>query len=120
MSIYSLKNQKEFDLVNKCGVKLNSHYFIIIYAQNFFPIKTPTDNPIFLGMKVGRKFSKKAVVRNKAKRITRHLVRDLLNNGLLKGGDKAFIIIPKRHVLSAKFAQLLSNLQNILRKQSSS
>lgn len=35
MIISSLKNQKEFDLVNKYGVKLNGRYFVLVFADNF-------------------------------------------------------------------------------------
>jgi ribonuclease P protein component len=114
MAIYSLKNQKQFDLVNKKGVKLHSPYFIIVYAKDFFAIQNPDPNPTFLGLKVGRKFSKKAVIRNKAKRISRHLIRDLVNNCKCNTNNAAFIIIPKHHFLLTTFAKLAYSLQKTI------
>jgi ribonuclease P protein component len=114
MAVHSLKNQKEFDLVNKHGIKLHSPYFIIIYAKDFLSIQTTDTNPTFLGLKVGRKFSKKAVIRNKVKRITRHLIRNLVNNQKSDTNNTAFIIIPKQLFLSTNFSKLTDNLQQTI------
>lgn len=114
MTIYSLKDQKQFDLVNRHGAKLHSPYFIVVYAKDFFSIQTQGSNPTFLGLKVGRKFCKKAVIRNKAKRITRHLIRNLVNNQQLNTDNSAFIVIPKQRFLSTNFAKLACNLQQTI------
>lgn len=113
MSIHSLKNQKEFDLINKYGAKINGPYFIIICAKNLSRIKHFNSDHTFLGIKVGKKFSKKAVIRNKAKRITRHLIRSLVSNNSDFVKNKGFIIIPKEKLLSANFSKIKLNLQKI-------
>ena len=78
MPIYSLKNQRSFDLVNSCGRKKSGSYFILIIAKNFNLIKADSENPTFLGMKVSKKLSKKAYISNKIKRIIIHLTRIML------------------------------------------
>ena len=103
MLISSLKNQKEFDLVNKLGKKFHSPYFITIIAKNStklfakLNVKGNIDNlckksseilynssnTLLFGMKVGRKLGN-AVIRNKIKRRIRHLVRLLSKESKFK------------------------------------
>ena len=91
MLISSLKNQKEFDLVNKLGKKFHSPYFITIIAKNStklfakLNVKGNIDNlckksseilynssnTLLFGMKVGKKLGN-AVIRNKIKRRIKH------------------------------------------------
>ena len=52
--LYSLRNQKKFDLVNLHGKKVSSPYFMVVIAQNFNLIQTDSQNPTFLGMKVSK------------------------------------------------------------------
>lgn len=113
MTIYSLKNQPEFDLVNKQGKKAYSPYFILVQSKNF-PIP-PLDltNLVFLGMKVGRKIGK-AVVRNKIKRRIRHLVQIISKHPKLQPRRIGIIVIPKKGFEKIDFTILLSEFERIL------
>ena len=106
MSVFSLKNQKEFDFVNKHGSKKHGPYFIIIISQNISSLECPAENTTFLGLKISRKFSKKAVVRNKAKRRIKHLVNTLIQDPTVDINMKALIVIPKIGLEKAKFSIL--------------
>ncbi len=112
MTLVSLKNQKSFDFVNKFGIKKHSYGLILILLPNFSRIVTHNSNPTFLGMKVSRKFSKKAVIRNKVKRRIRHLVRNILRDDSVKTCNTAFIIIPKKDFDQLNFDKINKNFRN--------
>ena len=116
MSIFSLKNQKEFDLVSKHGFKEHGSYLILVLATNFTHIISPALSPTFFGMKVSRKLSKKAVVRNKVKRRIRHLVRHIVKDPAIDTGNTAFIIIPKKGFDKVTFARLASDFYSTFAK----
>ncbi len=106
MPILSLKNQKEFDSVNKHGSKTHGSYFILVVSTKILHDQLTASNPTILGMKVSQKFSKKAVIRNKAKRRIRHLVQLLIKNPDINTDNKTMIIIPKRGFESCNFSKL--------------
>ncbi len=133
MLISSLKNQKEFDLVNKLGKKFHSPYFITIIAKNStklfakLNVKSNIDNlckksseilynssnTLLFGMKVGKKLGN-AVIRNKIKRRIRHLVRLLSKESKFKQNSWAMIVIPRKGFEQIEFATLLSELYKIV------
>ncbi|WP_250311130.1 ribonuclease P protein component [Rickettsia endosymbiont of Oedothorax gibbosus] len=136
MLILSLKNQKEFDLVNKLGKKFYSPYFITVIAKDFTKLLTKlnarnnaggkTTNQtrlckksseilLLFGIKAGRKLGK-AVIRNKIKRRIRHLVRLLSKETQIKPNNWAMIIIPKKGFDQIEFTTLLSELYRIFSK----
>ena len=116
MAIFSLKNQKEFDLVNKYGSKRHGSCFILVLATNFTHIISPTQSPTFFGMKVSRKLSKKAVVRNKVKRRIRHLVRHIVKTPTIDTSNTAFIIIPKKGFDKVSFVKLTADFYSTFAK----
>lgn len=113
MLILSLKNQKEFDIVNKVGKKQHSPYFIAIIAKNFSAIPTTDSNTIFFGMKVGKKLGK-AVTRNKIKRRIRHLIRLISKNQQLENNAIGIIIIPKKGFEKIEFKNLMDSLESLI------
>ncbi|MFU7502147.1 MAG: ribonuclease P protein component [Candidatus Tisiphia sp.] len=133
MLISSLKNQKEFDLVNKLGKKFHSPYFITIIAKNStklfakLNVKSNIDNlckksseilynssnTLLFGMKVGKKLGN-AVIRNKIKRRIRHLVRLLSKESKFKQNSWAIIVIPRKGFEQIEFATLLSEVYKIV------
>jgi len=116
VTLFYLKNQKEFDLANKLGIKKHSYGLILIIASNFSHIVTRSLNPTFLGMKVSRKFSKKAVIRNKAKRRIRHLVKNILLDDPINISNMAFIIIPKKNFDQLSFNKIKQDFRSTLMK----
>lgn len=136
MLILSLKNQKEFDLVNKLGRKFHSPYFITIIAKDFTKLlarsnvrdnidgksasqtqlcKKSSAILLLFGMKAGRKLGN-AVIRNKIKRRIRHLVRLLSKEPQFKQNSWAMIVVPKKGFEQIEFATLLSELYRIVSK----
>ena len=115
MAILSLKNEKEFDLVNKFGSKKHGTYLILVLSTKFSPSateKSDSTGSTFFGMKVSRKFSKKAVIRNKVRRRIRHLVRNLVKDTTLNTQNTATIIIPKKGLDQANFKELTADFRH--------
>ena len=116
MPLYSLRNQKKFDLVNLHGKKVSSPYFMVVIAQNFSLIQSDSQNPTFLGMKVSKKISKKAYIRNKIKRRIRHLTRLMLKECDLNLSKVAIIFIPYKNFDLVEFAKLSLEFNSVLQK----
>lgn len=116
MTVFSLKNQKEFSFVNKHGSKKHGSCFIIILSKNItsLPIQPQLENTTFLGLKISRKFSKKAVVRNKARRRIKHLVNLLVQEGIVNLNQKALIVIPKIGLEKVKFSILKRDFEKTI------
>jgi len=87
---------------------------MLIVARNFTSFEAPSDNSTFLGMKVSKKLSKKACVRNKIKRRIRHLMRLMLSNNDLTLSKTAIIFIPYKNFELVEFAKLSSELTRVL------
>ncbi|WP_017442424.1 ribonuclease P protein component [Rickettsia gravesii] len=114
MSIISLKNQKEFELINKLGKKLHGRYFILIIATKLPKIFLESKYNTFLGIKVSRKLNKKAVVRNKIKRRIRHLIRIIVSDSSFKAIKFAMIIIPRKGFEEINFSHLNYELSKVI------
>ncbi len=115
MPLYSLKNQKQFNLVNKRGKKISTRYFIIIFVKKFKLPKINDSEAIFFGMKVSKKLSKKAVVRNKIKRRIRHLMQLMTKDKNLDMNQTALIFIPYKNFEKITFSRLSYDLQKTLK-----
>ena len=116
MSVFSLKNQKEFDFVNKHGSKKHGSCFIIVLSSNISSLHPPSDNTTFLGLKVSRKYSKKAVIRNKARRRIKHILQNLVQDPSINLKQKAFIVIPKIGLDKADFLNLKKDFKKVVKQ----
>ncbi|GAB4163860.1 MAG: hypothetical protein Tsb006_3220 [Rickettsiaceae bacterium] len=67
-------------------------------------------------MKVSRRFSKKAVVRNKVKRRIRHIVTMLAKDLEINLVGKSIIIIPKKGFDKTNFAKLFADFKRSIVK----
>lgn len=113
MKILSLKNQKQFDFVNKSGAKKHSARFIVIYTTKIPEFFLDNISFVAFGMKVSRKYSKKAVIRNKVKRRIRHVMYLLSNDDSVNMLNKSIIVIPKNGFDKANFAELYGDFKRI-------
>ncbi|NPA13472.1 MAG: ribonuclease P protein component [Aquificae bacterium] len=88
----------------KGGQSLSSKNIIFVYKKN------NTDYPRFAFV-VSRKFSKKAVERNRAKRLMREALRLYGND--LKGVGYDIILIPKKGLQNKKTYHLKEDIEKI-------
>jgi ribonuclease P protein component len=121
--ITSIKKQSTFVYLNKKGRKVHSPYFILIYQKNFTKEAPASfnklndaaaENFIALGMKVTKKIGN-AVVRNKIKRRSRHLIRLMSKD--LRAGKHAIVIIPKSGFEKIEFTVLQSEFNKAINSQ---
>ena len=87
-----------------------------VIAKNFNLIETDSETPTFLGMKVNKKISKKACIRNKIKRRIRHLTRIMLKDSDLNLSKVAIIFIPYKNFELVEFAQLSLEFKRLLQR----
>ena len=134
IKIISLKNQKEFDAVNKAGKNIYAKDFIMVVAKGVtFSQRHPegefyfdrqdlvtaddarTQNPniIYLGLKVSRKVGN-AVTRNKFKRWLREITRNIAKENPRYIGYN-FIFIPKKSITEISYHELLEEIKSKLK-----
>ncbi len=88
---------------------------MIILAKNFNLIENSYKDPLFFGMKVSKKLSKKAPIRNKIKRRIRHLMRLIIKDSEINCSKMALIFIPYKNFHNIRFANLFLELKKILK-----
>ncbi len=99
-----LKKKKEFKKVFDNQYVGYGKYMVLLYAPNDL-------NYSRVGIIVSKKVSKKAVDRNRAKRLLREVFR--LNKNLIKNGD--YILIARKNILGIKLKDLQEDFINILK-----
>lgn len=101
----TIKSYSAFSKVIKKGFIFKTSFF------NAFLLASTAPKVISYGILIGRKFSKKAVERNKVKRVLREVVRSKSNSIV----GKSLVLIPKRNIGKAKFDVLLSSLESAVK-----
>lgn len=100
-----LTQRRDFQQVYAKGRKCRGRYTIL----RAYP--TTTDNPTQIGISIGKKVNKKAVVRNRIKRQIRAAVRQYLPN--LKPGWKIVIVV-KSEAQTCEYEHFLRELKQLL------
>ncbi len=113
MDKITLKKQQDFDLINKSGKKEFAPCFLIVMFSNYSAKKSFDPGVFYYGLKVSKKFSKKAVDRNKAKRRIRALL-DLLTKENPDLAGSALVFIPKKNFNNYPFEKIYRYLNKII------
>ena len=101
-----LKLKSEFDAVKKNGRRVTTRYFTALVSGREFGISRKC------GVICSRKFDKRAVRRNRARRLVRESFR-LLQNEIAPCG---IVVIPRREILQAKMQDVKAVLAKALVK----
>jgi ribonuclease P protein component len=98
-----LRLGSEFAYVREHGIKYVCRYFLLVAAPS-------PDKEFRYGVICGRKFDKRAVVRNRARRLLKESVR------LLKPRIKPcrMVLIPRRMILDINQPQVQENMEKLL------
>ena len=99
-----IKESKEFDNIIHTGRYIKNNYYIIYY-------KDKANDYYRFGLSVGKKISKRAVVRNKLKRRLKSIID---NNKNCYPKTKDYIIIMKGRCNEATYEELEQNFLNII------
>jgi ribonuclease P protein component len=100
-----LRLKTEFAYVRKNGKKLVGEYFILVYAKD-------VDDKLRYGAICSRKFSKNAVVRNRARRLFREsfrLIKNQVDNAHL-------ILIPRHRIKRQRLQEVQKEMIDLLKK----
>ena len=109
--IKTLKLKSEFNYVfSNIYKKINSNIITIIIAYN-------QNNKINLkqskiGIICNKKFHKNAVIRNRAKRIIKEAIKNIVISNILF--NKTFIFIPKKDIIKLKMNDVKQQILNML------
>ncbi|MDP7063199.1 MAG: ribonuclease P protein component [Planctomycetota bacterium] len=103
-----MRRKKDYSRVYAHGVRARGHLILVIAA--------PSDNPLTarMGLSVGRKFNKSAVMRNRARRVMREAFR--LERSRLAQLD--LILIPIARDKPLKTAAVAAELRRLVKKLS--
>ena len=101
----TLRNS-EIKSILKQGQSFKTSHLIVVYQKNNLGF------PRFAFV-ISRRFSKKAVVRNRVKRIIKEAIR--LNNELLGNLSYDIVLIPKKDIYMKKMTDLIQDIQEIKR-----
>jgi ribonuclease P protein component len=98
-----LKKKKDFEKVFSSNLFFSSNLILVKQKEN-------EKQEIRIGFVVSKKISKKAVERNKIKRILRDQTRHMLDQ-LKKGTD--IVVIARKPLLFASFKEVENDLKNV-------
>jgi len=111
----SLSSQKDFNSFKLKGKKIVSKFFVIVFIAKDHLVNSFKEDSLIFGIKATKKIGN-AVTRNKAKRRTKHFLRDLylLQPNLAK--NFAYLIIPRSQLLNTNFETAFLDFLSTLKK----
>ena len=105
VSADKLKLKSEFDYLKNNGVKLVGRNFLLVHA-------TPADGKLRWGVICSRRFDKRAVVRNRARRLLWESFRQLKSR--IKPCH--VVLIPRREIIKKKQQDVEKEMKYLLKK----
>jgi ribonuclease P protein component len=100
-----LRLKSEFNFVRKNGTKYVGKYFLLVYAK-------ASDSKLRIGIICGHKFSKKAVLRNRARRLIKESFR--LIKAQIAAGH--IIFIPRKRIMNKHLQDVQTEMIKLLIK----
>lgn len=100
-----VRRKNEFEYIKRFGKKISGATVILLHCPS-------QDGILKLGIVCGRKFDKRAVRRNRAKRLLREAFR-LVMNGIV---ESQILLIPKKGILESSFRKVQEDLSELLTK----
>ncbi len=104
--MFKTLKSSEIKSILKEGRSFKTPHLIVVYRKNNL------GSPRFAFI-ISRRFSKKAVIRNRVKRIIKEAIK--LNNELLKNLSYDIVLIPKKDIYTKKMTDLIQDIQKIKR-----
>lgn len=111
---FRLKNKKTFDATYKNRKVVSDSMLTIYLGREKKSLETPTKG----GFVVSKKYHKRAVKRNRIKRLLREVCRLAIKHQQLGNLNKymSFIILPKDTAIGAKFCDVQASFYKLLER----
>ena len=118
-----LTKVRDFNLVLKQGYWINNQFlslkvFDLAKNEAYFPPKEDVNNfkkQLKLAVNIGLKVSKKAVVRNRAKRQVVEILRELMSRDMIMNGYYLFFVA-KPNIKDKSFAEISEEVKVLLKR----
>lgn len=118
-----LTKVRDFNLVLKHGYWVNNHFLslkVLDLAKSdaYIPSTGDVDNfkkQLKLAVNIGLKVSKKAVVRNRAKRQVVEILRDMMSRDAIRAGYYLFFVA-KPEIKDKSFAEISEEVKVLLKR----
>lgn len=111
--ISPLRQQSDFNLVNKLGRKYKSSHFICVtHKPQIVDVVDLKFNEVFLGLKVSKKIGN-AVVRNKVRRRLKHIIRHSVLNSQSDHRNRRFVIVPHSNIVDSSYESIIDEMAQI-------
>ena len=111
--IHRLKHWRDFSVVYKQGIRRHSEHLVLRALSTRTVGEQSQINPSRIGISIGKKVSKKAVIRNRIKRQIHGVILQLLPR-ILDGWQ--IVIIVKPTAVECKYDHFLRELEELLKK----
>ena len=111
---YRLKNKKAFDATYRNKKIISSPLLTIYLGKEKKDIQQPTK----FGFVVSKKYHKRAVKRNRIKRLMREVCRLAIKNNNIENLNKymSCILIPKESSIGKHYNDILESFSNLIKK----
>ncbi len=109
---YRLKNPRAFDATYRQH-HVSADKYLILYAGRE---RTENSAEVKTGFAVSKKYHKRAVKRNRIKRLLRECCRLLIKTGQYQYKYQSLIFIPKAAALEANFSTIQNSVNFLLNK----
>ena len=111
--IHRLKHWRDFRVVYKQGIRRHSEHLVLRALSTRTVGEQSQINPSRIGISIGKKVSKKAVIRNRIKRQIHGVILQLLPR-ILDGWQ--IVIVVKPTAVECKYDHFLRELEELLKK----
>ena len=111
--IHRLKHWRDFRVVYQQGIRRHSEHLVLRALYTRTVGEQSQINPSRIGVSIGKKVSKKAVIRNRIKRQIHGAILQLLPRIL---DDWQIVIVVKPTAVACKYDDFLRELEELLKK----
>jgi ribonuclease P protein component len=108
---YRLRRRQDFHLVYQKGRRRSGTYISVTVLANSLPTPASGLNPSRFGIVIGKKVSKRAVVRNRIKRRLKGALRELIEQ--MRPG-RLVTIVCRSVITECKYDEILRELKKLL------
>ncbi len=107
-----LKSNRSFNATYRNSNTVSDSSIVLYIGQE----KTDKDCPTRVGFVVSKKIHKRAVIRNRIKRIVREQVRQMIKNNTFNCNYQSMIFVAKAGIIGKNYSEVKEIVSNLLNK----